>query len=457
MAAKFGVPQAPLTTGGALAAREMGAVGQTAPPSADPLEIAALEMLLGSPENEALIRQFGTRTPIGGNPVADGVVARYGADLAERLNQFQTAKESVRQSYFDAMDEARQSPNRGGPFSKASAALGWTSVKTVDGYQQIFDPVKFTREYAAGDSPQQRAFNAVFGPDAMASARRGLKEPEYAWAFQGQPVRMVSKGDHPLSRAATRLVGQQPGVINLSSPPGNLVDNNAVWFDADKGWMTDPANIKPKKKKRRGLKRLAKNVKKIVKKAAPFVASAAASFIGGPVLGKALGSGLGAAVAKGAVSAAVGSTAGRVAAGGSLKFKDVLKSALHGAATAGLNAGVGKLAGGTSVADRLLNHTGNATMRGAVQQLAGGKFGSGFTQSLLGDMSGELTRLLDARIANVATSSTERSMLRLLSAATETAFKDLGSVDASTRARAQQFLNAVMPAEHLTIRPQATH
>ena len=81
-----------------------------AAPKADPMEIAALELLLAEPENQDMIRHFGgelkplpTWTTVG-----QGIEARYGQDLGSRLNQLQTAQRAVETEFFNAMDAARQ-------------------------------------------------------------------------------------------------------------------------------------------------------------------------------------------------------------------------------------------------------------------------------------------------------------------------------------------------------------
>ena len=109
----------PLEVGGqltaaALAAAEVAASAPVAPaaPKADPTEIAALELLLAEPANREMVEHFGgqleplpTWTSVG-----QGIEARYGPDLASRLNQLQHAQRKVEGEFFQAMDQAQQHP-----------------------------------------------------------------------------------------------------------------------------------------------------------------------------------------------------------------------------------------------------------------------------------------------------------------------------------------------------------
>jgi len=59
--------------------------------TADPLEIAALELLLADPPIQEIIQHFGgpREMPADGNPVADSLKERYGTLLVIQLNQLQ--------------------------------------------------------------------------------------------------------------------------------------------------------------------------------------------------------------------------------------------------------------------------------------------------------------------------------------------------------------------------------
>ena len=73
-----------------------------ATPTASPVEIAALELMLADPETQEIIKTFGgPLEPVStGNDVEQSIVARYGPDLAARLNQYQAAQQEVQKQYF---------------------------------------------------------------------------------------------------------------------------------------------------------------------------------------------------------------------------------------------------------------------------------------------------------------------------------------------------------------------
>lgn len=118
-------PPTPLAQAAAQAAAQAKAADAAAPaapaaptgPTADPMEIAALELMLAEPANQEMIRQFGgelkplpTWTSVG-----QGIEARYGQDLGARLYQLQNAQRAVEEAYFDAMDQALHNAPPGPP------------------------------------------------------------------------------------------------------------------------------------------------------------------------------------------------------------------------------------------------------------------------------------------------------------------------------------------------------
>ena len=160
-----------------------GAVSGSAP-TASREEIAALELLLRSPESQAIVRDFGSASASasgvpGGNAVADSIIQRYGPDLAARLNQLHQAQNAVRQQHLDAMNAMRQArlPTQRTPewyeAANGRSLPGWhfvengvrfagspTDIPTGfrlgrfgDTGHWEFDPIDFTRHWAAGDSP----------------------------------------------------------------------------------------------------------------------------------------------------------------------------------------------------------------------------------------------------------------------------------------------------------------
>ncbi len=142
--------------------------GSTAtPPKADPMEIAALELLLAEPANQDMVQHFGgplkplpTDTATG-----QGIQARYGADLGARLSQLQTAQQAVREEYRKAVDNAAPAPGPNTPGSVHVPATG--SGETAEPARWDFDPAAFTSQYASGESPAQKAFAQLHGSDPL--------------------------------------------------------------------------------------------------------------------------------------------------------------------------------------------------------------------------------------------------------------------------------------------------
>ena len=92
----------------------------TATPTASPMEIAALELMLADPEIQEIIKNFGgPLEPVStGNDVEQSIVARYGPDLAARLNQYQAAQQEVQKQPVSwnksqpvGWDEASRNPS----------------------------------------------------------------------------------------------------------------------------------------------------------------------------------------------------------------------------------------------------------------------------------------------------------------------------------------------------------
>ena len=191
-------PSPPIIGGEQLApASPVGAPGAVSSPAptASREEIAALELLLRSPESQAIVRDFGSASASasgvpGGNAVADSIIQRYGPDLAARLNQLHQAQNAVRQQYLDAMNAMRQArlPTQRTPewyeAANGRSLPGWhfvengvrfagsptdipTGFRFGDTGHWEFDPIDFTRHWAAGDSPAQRAFASLYGPDPL--------------------------------------------------------------------------------------------------------------------------------------------------------------------------------------------------------------------------------------------------------------------------------------------------
>jgi hypothetical protein len=107
-------------------------------------------------------------------------------------------------------------------------------------------------------------------------------------------------------------------------------------------------------------------------------------------------------------SAAIRSAITTMLQGGEVTFRGLLQAAFSGGMVAGLGTlesyrglqNLGSDASGASrFALRAMSITGTATVRGAIQELIGGRFRDGFTQGIVQGLSLELTSYLNAEIA----------------------------------------------------------
>ena len=464
-----------------------GAVSGSAP-TASREEIAALELLLRSPESQAIVRDFGSASASasgvpGGNAVADSIIQRYGPDLAARLNQLHQAQNAVRQQYLDAMNAMRQArlPTQRTPewyeAANGRSLPGWhfiengvrfagspTDIPTGfrlgrfgDTGHWEFDPIDFTRHWAAGDSPAQRAFASLYGPDPLEfryerrdSLSAGMNVRQHYYLGEQQldisDVRNHGRGEtfsepwrhlrDPATGHEYIVTNTRPdsrleplgGAIDPARPP-NLYHPEAVWFDPVHGWVTDPGNIKVK---RDWFDRLV-----------GFAATSFFAVVSGGVAG-ALTSSL---IGQAAFTAAATGLMQQGTSGDGFSFRDVLRGAVGGALTAGLTqaAGLGGAASAAGAGERLMRITGQATIQGAIQDVLGGNFRDGFVQGLLSGAAGEVRARIDASIASrLNLSSSQRSMMHLLSRATGSALQALGNPNDPAAAFAQDFLGSVM-------------
>ena len=269
-------------------------------PSADPMEVAALEMVLADPANREMVEHFGgelqplpTWTSNG-----KGIEARYGADLGGRLYQLQQAQRAVEGEFFRAMDDAQRSPpqdplptlHRPDQPVPTTDRPGW-QYSAGGGPGENYTPPSwhysselFARQYAAGDSPAQRAFASLHGSDPLKFVPAPDTEVmhEAGREMSGMAVRL----GRPLDRdegftpgSALAIDGWVPSGLerrDFHLDPNRitkLINNEAVWFDPVQGFMTDPDNLKQS-----GIDR-----------AFPVVMGAAFAAMGGVAVGLAMG------------------------------------------------------------------------------------------------------------------------------------------------------------------------
>ncbi|MFT3776707.1 MAG: hypothetical protein QM772_00280 [Ottowia sp.] len=139
-----------------------------------------------------------------------------------------------------------------------------------------------------------------------------------------------------------------------------LIDQELVWFDPEHGFVTDKKNLKGN----------------WLDRYFPQIMGAAFAAVGaGAVSGAMANAGAG-VVAQGAAAGAVGSALNQYVSTGHVSFRSVLTSALAGGLTAGLTdlTGLGRSTANASFGQRLMEHTGRATLQGAIQAVVGGQF-----------------------------------------------------------------------------------
>ncbi len=397
--------------------------GSTAtPPKADPLEIAALELLLAEPANQDMVQRFGgPLLPLPtGTDTGQGIQARYGADLGARLNQLQTAQQTVRAEYCKAMDSAMQSP---GPNTPGSVYVPEVRVPADNASpaRWDFDPAAFTRQYTSGENPAQKAFAQLHGnaPQQYRQGRDMDGAAPSAHILDSYTLAQGYTNPDEWSRGATWTGTRLEQPEHLLSPEKHtqLINKENLWFDPVHGWSTEAENLKGN----------------LLDRALPMVVMGAITgFMLPPLQAGMSNIGMG-TVAQGAVAGAASSAVIQLVTTGKLNFGTLLRSALTAGATTGIMdaSGMGDMLKSPQLDTRALGHLGKAGMQGVLQQAIGGKFKDGFTNSLLSSAASEVGAHLDQQIAEQLPDlgPAQASALKLLGRAATSALRIVGSND----------------------------
>jgi hypothetical protein len=468
----------PVDAADAAAPAQATAPTEAAAPTAPPEEIAAYELMLADPDIQEVIENFGgplepASTKTG---VEKSIVERYGPDLAARLNQLQTAQQEVQKQYFQELTTAAEAPgpnqpgslcfigenwveasNSYNPFAvcvdssgnqvsppavtmgKSSGMMGvvWNGdtkeYRVMDGSDGSssrgamggtwkLDPVAFTNTWSQGDSALQKAFNTLYGDQALQATRvSNSGEGGYSsyLTLAGQDLFTTPPSDID-NTIHIRVQNHNETLVDPKDPP-SMYQKDMVWFDPGFGWMTDPGNIK--------------EGDDWFSKVASFGFGAAAGFMAG-------GFGFG-AIAQGAVSSA----ASQMASTDKINFGALLKGAISSGLTSGiLGSDVMQNAGLSGAnASAIGRIAGQAGVSGVVQQLTGGKFLDGLKQGALSGLASEVSTQLNTQInSNTNLSASERSMMGLLSRASASAIRALGNPDDPLAGFAGDFLSSLM-------------
>ena len=422
-----------------------GAVSGSAP-TASPIEIATMEMLLADPAAQEMAARFGgqlqpMRTD---NDVSRSIVQRYGPDLAARLDQYARAQKEVDAQFLRAMtDQARSGALV--PDPREQARLGfWRSPSGRLGDSGFeFNPVAFARFYAAGDSPERRAFAHLYGADPLRLVP-GSDDgpfPQDTWML-GRRRLQTFNSDMPSTTPCVPTVFTAGREISVNPhAPARLNDSQAVWFDPMHGWTTEAGNLKGDWFDRFGAVLFSTAFTAITFGAGPLAAMTQAAANGS----------VGAAIGAGAAGAAIGNATMQLANNGRINFRQLLQSALAGGVTGGITALPGiRLPAESTFAQRLLSHTGRASLQGALQEVMGGRFRDGLTSGLVSGLAQEMTVYMDRHIATAQTtpppyaiSHAEANALRLLTRATASAMRAVASGNAAA-GMASDFLGSFL-------------
>jgi len=417
------------------------------PPTASPQQLALVDLALADPLNQALIQAYASGTVTPSSDIARDQVALYGAERFSKMQQLAQATASVRDRYIAALDAAQQNP----PTDPAAACPpGWHWETDQPG--RVADVDAFTGWYVQQDTLASRAFASLYGSSQTAAEAHGGEQVVSSTSV-GNEMFHVSHGywsqtgEHgEKSGWVGSSIGYRGGVtaIDAQGHP-DLIDSKAVWFDPAMGFVTATENIKQKQN--------------FFDKALPSLAAiGVTAALGGAgafqAVGSLAGSGVGGTMLGAAAAGALTTFNSSMLATGSVHLKDILRSALTGAVTAGITnlAGLDQLGlqGNTvvSYADRAIAITGQATLQGALQQIAGGKFKDGFTAGLASGLAAEVTRGMqagiEAKLKLNQISGAEASAYRLLTQATGSAIRMLSNPSDPGHAMAQDFLGTLV-------------
>ena len=421
-----------------------GAVSGSAP-TASPIEIATMEMLLADPAAQEMAARFGGQLqPMKtDNDVSRSIVQRYGPDLAARLDQYARAQKEVDARFLRAMtDQARSGALVPDPGEQARLGFWHSPSGLSDGGSQ-FNPVAFARFYAAGDSPERRAFAHLYGADPLqlVPGSDNGPFPQDTWML-GRRRLQTFNSDRPSTTPCVPTVFTAGREISVNPhAPARLNDSQAVWFDPMHGWTTEAGNLKGDWFDRFGAVLFSTAFTAITFGAGPLAAMTQAAANGS----------VGAAIGAGAAGAAIGNATMQLANNGRINFRQLLQSTLAGGVTGGITALPGiRLPAESTFAQRLLSHTGRASLQGALQEVMGGRFRDGLTSGLVSGLAQEMTVYLDRHIATAQTtpppyaiSRAEANALRLLTRATASAMRAVASGNAAA-GMASDFLGSFL-------------
>jgi A nuclease of the HNH/ENDO VII superfamily with conserved WHH len=289
--------------------------------------------------------------------------------------------------------------------------------------------------YGDNPSPEQRYFR-------MSDELFAAKENPYL------PLAVAGYMQVPRGYESELSVGADGGVHDLS----------ALDFDPEFGLVTRTDNYRPYTADGNDWDRFME----IVTVGTIVVGTLA---VIGPTVAAGFGTSPAGVVATGAVKGVIGSAITTMLQEGEVTFRGLLQAAFSGGMIAGLSTlesyqaldSLGRDAtGATHFALRAMSITGTSTIRGAIQELIGGKFEDGFKQGLVQGLAAELTSYLNAEInaglAHEQITPAQADALRELTRFTGTALRAAANPNDPMYAFAQDYLGQLFgPAEAATV------
>ena len=426
-------------------------------PTASPQEIAALELMLADPLHRELLANY-TLPPqaLGATGLAPDLVARYGADLASRLDQLGRAQAAVRDDFLRALDGAHGSPPSGPPSGPGWVATTVFAVPEDGGPQTVwsFDPDRFAAAYAQGSSLAQRAFAAQctsllgHGSAPASTTVAAHESADVATTRVAGHFTLTGGGwsESGSKNGPGQRSWQDHGLVNDGSlavldpaRPPELHQREAVWFDTALGWVTARENIVVKDG--------------FLDKLAKVSFGVAAAWMVGRLDFLAFGPGTAGQIASQAAVGATTAAVTQLAFTGRLDFGGLLRTAL----TSGLTAGLAQvpqlqpwLATQTGLGLDPARLLGRAGLQGLLQEATGGRFADGALASVANSMAASvgdtLSQGIDARVQAGELSPAEASAWRLMSQAARSAVSALGHPGDPMAGFAQDYLGGLLAA-----------
>ncbi len=401
----------------------------------DARQLAALDLYMADPQIRELIDTYGGTAPPATDPMAREQVRLLGQARFEQLGRLSNAMTHVRDLYAQAMTQAERSGQGPGWIERTYVTV--TNPASVGEYgeaipphttqnlvERHFDHDAFNAWYIAQPSAAQQAFASFYGAShtTVTEESSGLgTSPSVT-----QTTQRFANSGWVMQDGVMRREGLER--LNLNDPP-RLNDRSQVFFDLQAGWITPSDNVHENN-----------TLQTVVGVFMVVVVGAGAGMWASTTFGT--GS-LGATVATGAVVGAATSVASGVV-NDNLSLRDVLRSALSGALTAGLLHNLDVALEGTNIAIQI---GARVTLQGGIQALLGGSFRDGAIAALASELANLSAAQMNTAITNALANGmtpeqafAARSFARMFSSAV----RAMGNPDDPMHAFASDWLGSVM-------------